>query len=239
MRWMSLDPLRTLYLFNQEGGDGSGGDGDGSGDGDEGTSLLGGDAGDGEGTGEGDGDKPEGEGGEGKPSGSTDGAPEQYADFAVPTGMEIDQKQLDAFVPVAKELNLTQEQAQKVVDLQVKAVEAQQSAWKETSAQWHKELREDPIVGGAEFAKNVERARSLIDRIAGDDAADLKEFLNTSGYGNFPPLFRFIHKLAGAISEDGFPGKTGVRQKSHQESEEERLAKRFPKMAEALSGGDK
>ncbi|ECV7263739.1 TPA: peptidase, partial [Salmonella enterica subsp. enterica serovar Strathcona] len=44
------------------------------------------------------------------------GAPEKYA-FTAPEGQELDTSALAQFEPVARELNLTQEQAQKLVDV--------------------------------------------------------------------------------------------------------------------------
>ena len=45
-------------------------------------------------------------------------APEKYEDFKLPEGMEVNTDLLDKATPVFKELNLTQDQAQKMVDLQ-------------------------------------------------------------------------------------------------------------------------
>ena len=46
------------------------------------------------------------------------GAPESYADFTMPEGIKIDLAAMEKFTPMAKELNLTQDQAQKLVDIQ-------------------------------------------------------------------------------------------------------------------------
>ena len=45
------------------------------------------------------------------------GAPDEYADFTLPEGIEIDPDGLGNLKALAKDLNLTQEQAQKVADL--------------------------------------------------------------------------------------------------------------------------
>lgn len=49
------------------------------------------------------------------------GAPEKYA-FTAPEGQELDTSALAQFEPVARELNLTQEQAQKLVDVYPKVL---------------------------------------------------------------------------------------------------------------------
>jgi len=44
--------------------------------------------------------------------------PDVYADFKVPEGMEVDKSLLNEALPVFKEMKLSQEEAQKLVDLQ-------------------------------------------------------------------------------------------------------------------------
>ncbi|HET9131900.1 MAG TPA: hypothetical protein VFO86_13180, partial [Terriglobia bacterium] len=65
--------------------------------------------------------KPEGEGDK-KPDDKEnptkiEGAPEKYADFTLPEGFKFDDKTLEAATAVFKDLNLSQEGAQKLVDL--------------------------------------------------------------------------------------------------------------------------
>ena len=50
-----------------------------------------------------------------------EGAPEQYAEFALPEGFQVDTAVMDEFKGLAKELNLPQATAQKLVDLQAKS----------------------------------------------------------------------------------------------------------------------
>ncbi len=53
------------------------------------------------------------------------GAPEQYEAFKVPEGVTIDETAATEFGTLARELNLTQENAQKLVDYQIKFQQAQ------------------------------------------------------------------------------------------------------------------
>lgn len=244
MNWMTrltADPLRTLFLFADGEGDGGGeGDGDpGKGDGD-GAAGEGDGGGKGEGEGEGSGGegdsllggKPDDNSGEGD-GGSKDGsaasnAPESYAEFKVPEGVSVSESQLEAATPVFKDLGLSQEAAQKLVDLQVKNFQDQQAAWVETSKQWQDELKKDPDIGGAAFNDNVERARALVDRVLGkEDAQDLRELFQ-QGYGNFPPLFRFVVRLANAVSEDSFGGRSTPDKATR--SEKDKLMEAYPTM---------
>ena len=68
-------------------------------------------------------DQPEEEQSEEKP-----GAPEEYADFTLPEGMEADPDLIAEFKAEAKRLNLSQEDAQKLVDIQAKLAEKQSKA---------------------------------------------------------------------------------------------------------------
>lgn len=139
--------------------------------------------------------------GEGKPP----GAPEAYTDFTLPEGISMDADTLDAFKGLAKELNIPQEAAQKLVDLQTKLATKQaedlQSAVVAQSQKWAAEVRNDPELGGENYDKSVASAIKVIQAF-GDPA--LTELLNDSGLGNNPALFRFCHRISAAISEDKF-----------------------------------
>lgn len=220
------------------GGDAGGGDAGGGdqGGGDKGADSGGGDAGDGDtllGRDAGDQGDKGGDGDAGKPEGDT-GAPESYGDFTVPDGWEVDSTHLDMAKPVFKEMGLTQEQAQKVVDLQVQITESQQKQWVETRKSWSDEVRSDPDVGGDKLESNILAVRELIGRaVSKEDAADLWSYFRETGAGNYPPLFRLLTKLANATGEDSFagPGRQGGKSE-----EQEFLDSMYPTMKKEASG---
>lgn len=133
------------------------------------------------------------------------GAPEAYTDFTLPEGIDMDTATLDAFKGLAKELNIPQEAAQKLVDLQAKLatkqVEDLQSAVVAQGQKWAAEVKNDPELGGENYDKSVASAIKVIQSF-GDPA--LTELLNDSGLGNHPALFKFCHRISAAISEDKF-----------------------------------
>lgn len=133
------------------------------------------------------------------------GAPEAYTDFTLADGVEMDADTLDSFKGLAKELNISQESAQKLIDLQsalvTKQVEDMQAAVVKQSQDWASQIYNDPELGGANFEKNAESAVKVIQAF-GDP--QLSELLNASGLGNHPALFKFCHRISGAISEDKF-----------------------------------
>ena len=144
---------------------------------------------------EGEGD---GEGEEGK------GAPEQYGDFTLPEGMEMDTPMLQSFSDAAKELDLPQEGAQKLVDLYVSKMTelAEQSAQQmaEMRLQWRNEVRQDP-----KHEETLGFAKRAVNRFAVDKAAGAKELLSGNNWmGDNPQIISFLANIGRAISEDTF-----------------------------------
>ncbi|OPA84284.1 hypothetical protein BFW86_24380 [Pseudomonas fluorescens] len=133
------------------------------------------------------------------------GAPEAYDDFKLPEGMEMDADVLGEFKGLAKELNIPQDKAQKLIDFQTqlaaKQAETYQAAVTKQAQDWAASIKSDPEVGGENYDKSVESAIKVIQSF-GDPA--LTELLNTTGLGNNPALFKFCHRISSAISEDKF-----------------------------------
>jgi hypothetical protein len=158
-----------------DGGDGDGGDG-GDGSGDD-TQQSGDDA--------------------------PKGAPETYAAFTLPEGMEADTALTDAFMPVAKELNLTQEQAQKLVDLQTGTLQAEakgrEDALTEQQTAWKKECKEHAEFGGTNFEANKVAASKFAVKVGGDEYVQLMESL---GIADHPIVLRMNYRASQMIAED-------------------------------------
>lgn len=133
------------------------------------------------------------------------GAPDAYTDFTLPEGIDMDVGTLDAFKGLAKELNIPQEAAQKLIDLQTTLVAKQADAYQQAvvaqGQKWAAEVKNDPELGGENYDKSVASAIKVIQSF-GDPA--LTELLNDSGLGNHPALFKFCHRISAAISEDKF-----------------------------------
>lgn len=133
--------------------------------------------------------------------------PDTYEAYKLPDGVQVDEALLGEFNTVAKELGLTQAQAQKLVDLQAKTAAAGETgreeflakALKTQSDTWVNEIKNDPELGGAKFDATVSTAVKAISTFFGDD---FRELLNDSGIGNNPALIRGMHKIGLAISED-------------------------------------
>jgi hypothetical protein len=127
------------------------------------------------------------------------GAPEQY-EFQTPEGLTLDDAVLGEFSGVAKELNLTQEHAQKVLDRMAPVLQARQTdQLQAASAGWAQAAKADSEFGGDALSENLATAKKALDAFASDG---LKALLNESGLGNHPEVIRLFYRTGKAISED-------------------------------------
>lgn len=136
-------------------------------------------------------------------------APEKYEPFTVHESMDADTPVMGEFAKLAKESNLSQEVAQKFVDLASKMqtgnTEAMQEAIETQAEQWAEESKGDKEFGGDAFAENLSLAKSALDQFG---TPELKALLNQSKLGNHPEVLRFMVRAGKAISQDGFvPGR--------------------------------
>ncbi|HEJ7836575.1 TPA: peptidase [Serratia marcescens] len=136
-------------------------------------------------------------------------APEKY-EFSAPEGQELDANALAVFEPIAKELGLSQEQAQKLVDIYPQIQQQQAEAWSKQVADWGEQVKADKEIGGDKFNASVGAAQRALDQFGNPE---LREYLNASGLGNHPALVRFCAKVGKAMAEDTFvvPNQGGQR----------------------------
>ena len=132
-----------------------------------------------------------------------EGAPEKY-EFQAAEGQELDSAALEQFEPIARELNLSNEQAQKMVDLYgtkiLPMVQQQQAeAWQAQTEQWAADVNADKEIGGDKLTANLSAAQRALEQF-GDQ--ELKEYLDTTGLGNHPALVKAFIKVGKAMSED-------------------------------------
>ncbi|MBA8045632.1 peptidase [Citrobacter freundii] len=145
-----------------------------------------------------EGDKPA----EKKESDKPEGAPEKY-EFQAAEGVELDTEALKEFEPVAREMNLTNEQAQKLVDVYPKILagvqQRQVEAWQQTTEQWAADVKADKEIGGDKLTSNLSAAQRALAQFG---TPELKEYLEGTGLGNHPELVKAFVKVGKAMSED-------------------------------------
>ncbi|MCC3733703.1 peptidase [Rouxiella badensis] len=130
--------------------------------------------------------------------------PEKYEFKSPVEGQELDADMAAALDPVARELGLNNEQAQKLVDIYGKDIlpklEARQAEnWAKQTEAWANEVKTDKEIGGDGFVSNVGLAQKALDQFA---PAGLRDYLESTGLGNHPDLVRFCVKVGKAMSED-------------------------------------
>lgn len=130
------------------------------------------------------------------------GAPEKYEFKAPEEGQELDQGALEVFEPIARELNLNNEQAQKLVDAYgskiMPAIQKQiNDSWQKQREQWVKTVKADEELGSNE---SIGAAQKAMDKFG---SPELKQYLEESGLGDHPELIRIFASVGKAMSEDG------------------------------------
>lgn len=136
--------------------------------------------------------------------------PEKY-EFKAPEGVEqLDPQALAVFEPIAKELGLSQEQAQKLVDIYPQIQQQQAEAWSKQVTDWGDQVKADKEIGGDKLTASVGQAQKALDQFG---TPALREYLESSGLGNHPELVRAFAKVGKMMSEDKIimPNQGGQR----------------------------
>ncbi|EFE55857.1 hypothetical protein PROVRETT_05509 [Providencia rettgeri DSM 1131] len=133
---------------------------------------------------------------------SVSAAPEKY-EFTAGEGQELDKEAVAAFEPIAREIGLSNEQAQKIVDVYGSTIipqiaKQQEAAWQKQVTEWAETVKADKELGSVESIGNAQKAMDQF------GTPELKQYLNDSGLGNHPELFRIFSRIGKAMSEDGF-----------------------------------
>ena len=135
------------------------------------------------------------------------GAPEKYEPFKAPEGYEIDEKLSTEASATFKELGLSQDQAQKLMDVYFKTTaEAEQAPYKlyeETRGKWRDEVVKNPTLGdGTNLLPAVKATIGrAIDSLPADLARDFRAAMDLTGAGDNPAFIKAFHALAQRVTE--------------------------------------
>lgn len=128
------------------------------------------------------------------------GAPEGYGVYSVPENIQVDVGMVAELNELAKNMNLSQVGAQKLIDLQVKMSQKQdamaQSQYNEIKASWETETRKEC---GANFEADAAMVRKTVRRFA---TPELLQLFADTGVGNHKAVFEFMRTVGKAIAED-------------------------------------
>lgn len=137
------------------------------------------------------------------------GAPEQYEEFKAPEGLSYDDQFMGTFKDVAKELNLSQKQAQHLLDKCAPVLAQRQvEQIKAVSDQWVERTKSDKEIGGTNWTRAASDIARVRDRFGvnadGKMDPDIAEFMSTP-IGNHPGLLKLLARVGRAFGEAGFP----------------------------------
>lgn len=129
-----------------------------------------------------------------------------YTDFSLPEGVNLNEGAMKDFLPLAKDAKLTQEQAQKFVDiggrLAEESIALQEQAHKSQTQEWIKASFKHPELGDGK-REQYKEAMGFADkamRAFGDK--ELVQTLIDTGLVHNPSLVLYFKKAGQAISED-------------------------------------
>ncbi len=166
--------------------------------------------------------KPDAEGGsakpptaEAKPEGDAkkpdaSAVPEKY-EFKAPENYTLDTKLIEQATPIFKELGLTNDQAQKLMDIQIAreiaAAKAPQDAYAATRADWQAKVKADSEI--AAYSKDGKTGTDAVKIDIGaaiatlpqDLQASFREAMDITGAGDHPAFVKAMWKFAQAIGE--------------------------------------
>lgn len=135
--------------------------------------------------------------------------PVAYESLKLPDGISVDPESLAAATELFRASALSQEQAQKFIDLAVSREQAAArkgaQAFVDLQNKWVSEIKADPDIGGDKLTASLASAARAIDRLG---VPGLREALNLTGAGNHPAVVKAFVRLGQMVSEDRFqPGK--------------------------------
>lgn len=120
-------------------------------------------------------------------------------EFVMPEGVTLDEELGGMFKEFAKAKNLTNEEAQGLLDLSLKAQEKQAEAYRATQAEWVTQSKADKEFGGGQFDQNLAVANKALDAFG---TPELKTLLRDTGFGNHPEVIRAFVNVGKAVGED-------------------------------------
>lgn len=127
------------------------------------------------------------------------------ADLKFPDGVTKDEPTVKAFIETLNDAKLSpQERANKLIDLQSDAAKAltdsYQAQWDKIRAEWIKEAKAHPEIGGANLDPALAGISKMIDTYGGPE---VRELFNYTGSGDNPHMIVFMNKLAKIVNERG------------------------------------
>lgn len=128
-------------------------------------------------------------------------------EFKTPEGVALIPEILGEFQTVAAAKNLTQEDAQGLVDLHVKAQQhydkALRTSWEDQQRTWQQDIAADATYGGEKLRQTRANIAKVIDQLGPTAAKEFRAAMIFTGAGNNPHVFKALAHFAAKLTEGG------------------------------------
>lgn len=124
--------------------------------------------------------------------------PQTY-DLKVPDGSSLDATRVEEITALAKEQNLTNAQAQRLLDREHQRETSNVEHLASVQAGWLEAVKNDKELGGEFLKETAEHSKRFLDRFA---SPVLIADLELTKYGNHPELLRMLAKAGKAMAPD-------------------------------------
>lgn len=139
-------------------------------------------------------------------------------------GKPIGEDAIGLMRPLAKELGIGPEKAQKVWAAHEKL---QSMETERLTRNWEESSKKDSEVGGKALSESVRLAKRAMAKYG---TPELQQWLGGTPLGSHPEIIRFLSRVGKAIAEDTIAGATGHPAATAANSEEAFLRKLYPTM---------
>lgn len=147
-------------------------------------------------------------------------APETYTNFTMPEGRTLNKETLGEATTLFRELGLSQESAQKLIDFatknQISTEDAGKAAYTAMREGWRSEVLKDTTLStGTDLKPEVKQSIGrAIDNLGSELGPQFRQILDTSGIGDNPTMVKAMYELSKFVTEGrpvvgGGPAKTG------------------------------
>lgn len=164
--------------------------------------------------------------------------PDKY-EYEAPEGFDLSeevQNRLEAFSDRAKDMSLSQDQYQALIDYDIErgqaAVEFQSTAFDERIESWGEEVKADKELGGENLEANLGLAKKVLDGYGSAGFSALLERPSPEnpdglGLGNHPEMIRFLQRVGKSVGESDFIDGDG-----HKSQDVDGLQRMYPTMTQ-------
>lgn len=126
-------------------------------------------------------------------------------ELKLPDGYTLDEELGKQFKDFCASKNMSSEDAQTLLDMQLQLREKESQAYREEQARWVEQVKADKEIGGANFDQNLAAAKRALDTFG---TPQLKDLLKSTGFGNHPEVIRTFVKIEKAVGDDKLVTRT-------------------------------